>query len=98
MSPTGSRPVAAALAEANRRAAGAGRTLRLWSGLANGELSVDDLKREFASRRELVYLTIDPTPSCDLTCRGMCYYHDAIDRRRTPVDIERLHAAIDDAA
>jgi len=84
------------LATALQRRPGA-QALRLWFGLATGELSFADYYQEVLERPSLSFLTIDTTGACDLSCSDMCYYNPAIDIRRRLVPEEALTRAIDEA-
>ncbi len=84
------------LATALRHQPGA-QTLRLWFGLATGELSFADYYQTVLERPQLSFLTIDTTGACDLSCSDMCYYNPAIDIRRRLVPEEALTRAIDEA-
>lgn len=72
-------------------------TLRAWLALATEDLSFDEYYVQELMRNELLFLTIDTTGACDLSCPGMCYYHPDIDIRRRPVPLSILQEVIRDA-
>lgn len=74
------------------------RTLAAWRSLALGEKTFEEWKDGRLKERELLYLTIDTTGMCDLTCPQMCYYNPQIAVHRAAAPIEVLEQAIGEAA
>ena len=72
-------------------------SLRTWSDLATGKLSFAAYFERLANVDDLTCLTIDTTGACDLTCKGMCYYHPSIRITDREVPLDSLTRAIEDA-
>ena len=72
-------------------------SLRTWSDLATGRLSFAAYFERLANVDDLTCLTIDTTGACDLTCKGMCYYHPSIRITDREVPLHSATRAIEDA-
>jgi MoaA/NifB/PqqE/SkfB family radical SAM enzyme len=84
------------LEEAIRRQPTA-ETLRIWRDLVDGRLSFEEYYGRMSSEDELTCLTVDTTGACDLTCRGMCYYHPDIPLQEKEVPFAPLALAVEEA-
>jgi MoaA/NifB/PqqE/SkfB family radical SAM enzyme len=72
-------------------------SLRTWADLAAGRLSFAEYFERLANLDDLTCLSIDTTGACDLTCKGMCYYHPSIRITDREVPLDSLTRAIEDA-
>lgn len=72
-------------------------SLRTWSDLATGRLSFAAYFDRLVNVDNLTCLTIDTTGACDLTCKGMCFYHPSIRITDREVPLDSLTRAIEDA-
>ena len=72
-------------------------SLQTWSDLATGRMSFAKYFKRLADVDDLTCLTIDTTGACDLTCKGMCYYHPSIRITDREVLLDSLTRAIEDA-
>ena len=69
------------------------RMLKLWRDLAAG-LSLEEAYSHIVTPPQLVFLTVDVTGVCDLTCPGVCYYHPDINPRKPILPEDTIKEAI----